>query len=131
MQRERVFRILVGVAMGASAAAAVIAGFRETPTEGQVICLLLAATLAGAGSYLVAEKPSKKRRRDLPSQEKARSLVETCRGILQWILVPAGSLEKKARRRHSLLGANEANGAHLRDSSPGCMHPLVRIRTSP
>ena len=62
MQREPVFRTLVGVAMGASAAAAVIAGFREPPTVGQLLCLALATTLAGGSAYLVATAPPLKKR---------------------------------------------------------------------
>jgi hypothetical protein len=106
VQRERVFRLFMGVTLGTAAAAAFIGGFRETPTTGQLLCLLMATALAGIGGYLGADP------------------LSVSDGT-------AASLEKKVRRRHSLLGTNEANGTHLGDVSPGCMHALVRIRTSP
>jgi hypothetical protein len=57
VQRQRVFQLTAAVIMGASAAAATAAGFREQPTFWQLLLLVLALCLT-AGGTLSTTAPS-------------------------------------------------------------------------
>lgn len=54
MRRQRVFRLITGMVMGVSAAAATAAGFREQPTLWQLLLLVLAVCLTAGGTVLTS-----------------------------------------------------------------------------
>ncbi len=58
MQRQRVFRILVGVLGGLSAVAAGTAGFGELPLTSRILLLGCGAALTGVCAFLATEAPA-------------------------------------------------------------------------